>query len=83
MPSMVFGGGDGGVELARKFYIDEYRDSVLYTRLARDGRDVRLRAEFLRLSNIESKHAKFWHDFLARGTPMFRGFGWVMLDSLE
>lgn len=54
------------VELARGFYVDEYQDSVLYARLAKDEKDETLKKEFLRLSNIESKHAKFWHDFLVR-----------------
>ncbi|EEB74155.1 VIT1/CCC1 transporter family protein [Thermococcus sp. AM4] len=54
------------IELARKFYADEYQDSVLYSSLAKVEKDERLRNEFLRLSNIEAKHAKFWHDFLRR-----------------
>ncbi|ASJ03013.1 rubrerythrin family protein [Thermococcus profundus] len=53
-------------KLARKFYTDEYQDSVLYARLAREEKDETLKREFLRLSNIESKHAKFWHDFLVK-----------------
>ncbi len=52
------------LELAMKFYEDEYADSVLYARLAKGERDERIREEFLRLSRIESKHAKFWHEFL-------------------
>ncbi|WP_048165919.1 VIT1/CCC1 transporter family protein [Palaeococcus pacificus] len=54
------------VKLARQFYEDEYSDSVLYAQLARTEQDEKLREEFLRLSHIESKHAKFWHDFLLR-----------------
>ena len=54
------------MELARKFYLDEYADSVLYAQLAKTEKDKRVKTEFLRLSNIESKHAKFWHDFLER-----------------
>lgn len=54
------------VEPAKKFYEDEYRDSVLYARLAKGEKDEALRREFLRLSNIESKHTKFWRDFLAK-----------------
>nr|WP_206205769.1 VIT1/CCC1 transporter family protein [Thermococcus sp. Bubb.Bath] len=52
------------LELATKFYEDEYADSVLYAQLAKGEKDGRIKEEFLRLSQIESKHAKFWHDFL-------------------
>ncbi|CAD5244195.1 VIT1/CCC1 transporter family protein [Thermococcus camini] len=57
---------DEMLELARGFYKDEYADSVLYAQLARIEKDEEIRKEFLRLSNIESKHAKFWHDFIKR-----------------
>lgn len=61
------------VELAGKFYEDEYKDSVLYAQLAKGEKDSELKREFLRLSNIESKHAKFWHDFLEnRGAEVQR-----------
>jgi len=56
----------GMVELARKFYLDEYADSLLYAQLAKTERDEKIKAEFMRLSEIESKHAKFWHEFLAK-----------------
>ncbi|WP_048147753.1 VIT1/CCC1 transporter family protein [Palaeococcus ferrophilus] len=54
------------VELAEKFYEDEYQDSVLYARLAKGEKDETLKREFLRLSKIESKHASFWHEFLTK-----------------
>lgn len=54
------------VKNAKAFYEDEYKDSVLYANLAKIEEDEKLKREFLRLSNIESKHAKFWHDFLKR-----------------
>ncbi len=54
------------VKSALQFYRDEYSDSVLYAQLAKIEKDEALKNEFLRLSNIEAKHAKFWHDFLAR-----------------
>jgi len=57
---------DEMLRLARGFYRDEYADSVLYAQLAKTEKDARIREEFLRLSNIESKHAKFWHDFIKR-----------------
>lgn len=57
------------VKTALEFYKEEYQDSLLYASLARDEKDETLKREFLRLSNIESKHAGFWHEFLAkRGT---------------
>ena len=55
---------DEMLELARGFYRDEYADSVLYAQLAKIEKDEEIKKEFLRLSNIESKHAKFWHDFV-------------------
>jgi VIT1/CCC1 family predicted Fe2+/Mn2+ transporter len=54
------------VELASKFYEDEYRDSVLYAQLAKGEKNEMLKREFLRLSAIESEHAKFWYAFLER-----------------
>ncbi|ASJ00493.1 VIT1/CCC1 transporter family protein [Thermococcus gorgonarius] len=56
------------LKLAKKFYKDEYSDSVLYAKLSRTEKDKNIREEFLRLSQIESKHARFWYEFLkARG----------------
>lgn len=55
---------DEMLKLAREFYKDEYADSVLYAQLAKIEKDEEIKREFLRLSNIESKHAKFWHDFI-------------------
>ncbi|ASJ09169.1 rubrerythrin family protein [Thermococcus siculi] len=52
------------LKLAREFYRDEYADSVLYAQLAKMEKDERIKEEFLRLSNIESKHARFWYGFL-------------------
>lgn len=57
---------DEMLKLAREFYEDEYADSVLYARLARDEKYEEIKEEFLRLSKIESKHARFWHDFIKR-----------------
>jgi len=57
---------DEMIKLAREFYKDEYADSVLYAQLANIEKDEGIKKEFLRLSNIESKHAKFWHDFIKR-----------------
>ena len=57
---------DEMIKSAIQFYEDEYSDSVLYAQLAKVEKDENLKKEFLRLSNIESKHAKFWRDFLAR-----------------
>ncbi|NJE26528.1 rubrerythrin family protein [Thermococcus sp. MV5] len=51
---------------ARDFYEDEYSDSVLYAFLSRGEKDPKLKEEFLRLSQIESSHAKFWYDFLIK-----------------
>ncbi|ASJ17302.1 rubrerythrin family protein [Thermococcus chitonophagus] len=57
----------GEVEkLALGFYDDEYSDSVLYAELAKFEKDPKIKQEFLRLSRIEAKHAKFWHDFLVK-----------------
>ncbi|NJE42147.1 VIT1/CCC1 transporter family protein [Thermococcus sp. GR6] len=55
---------DEMLKLAKEFYKDEYADSVLYAQLAKIEKDDEIRKEFLRLSNIESKHAKFWYDFI-------------------
>ena len=57
---------DDMIALAQEFYRDEYADSVLYAQLARIESNEEIKQEFLRLSNIESKHAKFWHDFIKR-----------------
>ncbi|WP_461866587.1 VIT1/CCC1 transporter family protein [Thermococcus sp.] len=57
---------DDMIKLAQEFYKDEYADSVLYAHLAKSEDDEEIKEEFLRLSNIESKHAKFWHDFIKR-----------------
>ena len=57
---------DEMLKLARDFYKDEYADSVLYAQLAKVEKDQRIKEEFLRLSSIESKHARFWHDFIKR-----------------
>ncbi|MCO6040439.1 VIT1/CCC1 transporter family protein [Thermococcus alcaliphilus] len=54
------------LKLASQFYEDEYKDSVLYASLSRGEKDPKLKEEFLRLSHMESNHAKFWHDFLAK-----------------
>ncbi|WP_367884968.1 ferritin family protein [Thermococcus sp. JCM 11816] len=54
------------IELAEKFYRDEYTDSVLYSRLAKAEKDERIKAEFQRLAQIESEHASFWYEFLKR-----------------
>ncbi len=54
------------LKLAGEFYRDEYADSVLYAQLAKIEKDEEIRQEFLRLSNIESKHAKFWHAFIKK-----------------
>ncbi|USS41190.1 VIT1/CCC1 transporter family protein [Thermococcus aggregans] len=54
------------LKLAGQFYEDEYKDFVLYGYLSRIERDLKLRDEFLRLSHIESNHAKFWYDFLTK-----------------
>ena len=52
--------------LALKFYLDEYADSVLYAQLSKWEKDEKIKSEFMRLSNIESKHARFWYEFLAK-----------------
>lgn len=57
---------DEMLRLAREFYRDEYADSVLYAQLAKMENDKKIREEFMRLSTIESKHARFWHDFIKR-----------------
>ncbi|ASJ10711.1 rubrerythrin family protein [Thermococcus sp. P6] len=54
------------IALAREFYRDEYADSVLYAKLAKFERDEKVRNEFMRLSRMESSHARFWHDFVKR-----------------
>jgi VIT1/CCC1 family predicted Fe2+/Mn2+ transporter len=54
------------IELAEKFYRDEYTDSVLYSKLAKAEKDGRVKAEFQRLARIESEHASFWYEFLKR-----------------
>ncbi|AFK22107.1 VIT1/CCC1 transporter family protein [Pyrococcus sp. ST04] len=67
------------VKLAEEFYNDEYSDAVLYAELAKMEKDERIKKEFLRLSKMESGHAKFWHEFLRkRGVkprkPKVKGF---------
>ncbi|MBP1912321.1 VIT1/CCC1 transporter family protein [Thermococcus stetteri] len=54
------------IELAEKFYRDEYTDSVLYSRLTKAEKDERVKAEFKRLAKIESEHAGFWYEFLKK-----------------
>ncbi len=54
------------IKLAKKFYVDEYQDSVLYSSLAKAEKDRKLKEEFTRLASIEAKHAEFWRDFLKR-----------------
>lgn len=54
------------LNLATKFYEDEYKDSILYAYLGNSEKDPKLREEFLRLSKIESNHARFWHEFLIK-----------------
>ncbi|WP_010477704.1 VIT1/CCC1 transporter family protein [Thermococcus zilligii] len=62
---------EGMIELAMRFYGDEYSDSVLYAKLSKTEKDKGIKEEFLRLSQIESEHAKFWHGFLkARGVEV-------------
>jgi len=57
---------DDMIKAAKEFYEDEYNDSVLYAQLAKYEKNEELKREFLRLANIESAHAKFWHDFLIK-----------------
>ncbi|MDK2854539.1 MAG: vacuolar iron transporter family protein [Thermococcaceae archaeon] len=54
------------LKLASQFYEDEYKDSILYASLSREEKDPKLKEEFLRLSHMESNHAKFWYEFLAK-----------------
>ncbi|BAA29399.1 VIT1/CCC1 transporter family protein [Pyrococcus horikoshii] len=54
------------IKIAEEFYNDEYSDSVLYAELAKYEKNKEIKEEFLRLSRMEAKHAKFWHDFLVR-----------------
>jgi VIT1/CCC1 family predicted Fe2+/Mn2+ transporter len=57
---------DDMIKAAKEFYEDEYSDSALYAQLAKYEKNEELKREFLRLANIESAHAKFWHDFLIK-----------------
>jgi len=57
---------DEMVRLAEGFYRDEYADSILYSILAKNESNKEVAEEFKRLSEIESRHAKFWREFLER-----------------
>ncbi|WP_297553172.1 VIT1/CCC1 transporter family protein [Thermococcus sp.] len=54
------------IELARRFYLDEWADAELYGRLAEWEKDEKIRAEFKRLAELERWHAEFWKSFLER-----------------
>ncbi|WP_457741873.1 VIT1/CCC1 transporter family protein [Thermococcus sp.] len=54
------------VNLAKRFYIDEWADAKLYEKLAEWEKDEEIKAEFKRLAELERWHAKFWKAFLER-----------------
>ncbi len=59
--------GNKGCEMlktATEFYVDEYSDALLYSKLAEDEKDREIREELKRLASIETGHARFWRRFL-------------------
>ncbi len=54
------------VELAKKFYRNEIKDSMIYEYLGRIEKREELKNKLLGLSKIERKHANFWKKFLGR-----------------
>ena len=56
----------GAVKLAKRFYLDEWADAMLYKKLAEWEKDERIKREFERLAELENWHAEFWRTFLEK-----------------
>jgi len=55
------------------FYMDEMKDSFLYSILAEVEKDEEVREKLLELSSMEREHADFWKDFLeSRGVEVYK-----------
>jgi VIT1/CCC1 family predicted Fe2+/Mn2+ transporter len=54
------------VALAKKFYINEVKDSMIYHYLGEIEKNEDIRKKLLGLSNIEKHHAEFWKKFIER-----------------
>ncbi len=52
--------------LARKFYINEVKDSLIYHYLGTLEKKEDIKKKLLGLSNIERNHAEFWKGFIKR-----------------
>lgn len=54
------------IKLAKRFYLDEWADAMLYKKLAEWERNEKIRKEFERLAELEAWHAEFWKSFLEK-----------------